>query len=80
MITPMVVREPFDREGWVFELKWDGFRAITETDGQGAVKFYSRNQKRFPPIALSACRQFTLPFSVYSRPSGGFLAMSVVIG
>jgi bifunctional non-homologous end joining protein LigD len=58
MITPMVarlVRDPFDREGWMFELKWDGFRAIAETDGQGAVKLYSRNQndfkKRFPPIA-----------------------------
>lgn len=58
MITPMVarlVRDPFDREGWLFELKWDAFRAIAETDGQGAVKLYSRNQndfkKRFPPIA-----------------------------
>jgi len=58
MITPMVarlVRDPFDREGWLFELKWDGFRGIAETDGQGAVKLYSRNQndfkKRFPPIA-----------------------------
>jgi bifunctional non-homologous end joining protein LigD len=58
MINPMVprlVRDPFDREGWLFELKWDGFRAIAETDGQGAVKLYSRNQndfkKRFPPIA-----------------------------
>ena len=58
MITPMVarlVRDPFDREGWLFELKWDGFRAIAETDGQGAVKLYSRNhndfKKRFPPIA-----------------------------
>ena len=49
------MRDPFDREGWLFELKWDGFRAIAETDGQGAVKLYSRNQndfkKRFPPIA-----------------------------
>jgi bifunctional non-homologous end joining protein LigD len=58
MITPMVARlvpDPFDREGWLFELKWDGFRAIAETDGQGAVKLYSRNhndfKKRFPPIA-----------------------------
>jgi hypothetical protein len=28
MITPMVARLealPFDREGWFFELKWDGF-------------------------------------------------------
>jgi len=58
MITPMVarlVRDPFDREGWLFELKWDGFRTIAETDGTNGVKLYSRNQKdfkkRFSPIA-----------------------------
>jgi bifunctional non-homologous end joining protein LigD len=37
MITAMVarlVRDPFDRKGWLFELKWDGFRAIAETDGE----------------------------------------------
>ena len=49
-----LVRDPFDREGWLFELKWDGFKAIGETDGQAATKFYSRNhndfKKRFPPI------------------------------
>jgi len=36
LINPMVarlVRDPFDCEGWLFELKWDGFRAIAETDG-----------------------------------------------
>ena len=47
MITPMVarlVRDPFDRDGWLFELKWDGFRAIAETDGKGGVALYSRNQ------------------------------------
>jgi hypothetical protein len=35
MITPIVprlVRDPFDRDGWLFELKWGGFRAIAETD------------------------------------------------
>src|SRR5262249_9042751 len=58
MITPMVaklVKEPFDREGWLFELKWDGFRAIAETSVNGELKLYSRNHndltKRFPPIA-----------------------------
>ena len=49
-----LVRDPFDREGWLFELKWDGFRAIAEKDKQG-VRLYSRNQndfmKRFPVIA-----------------------------
>ena len=60
MITPMVarlVRDPFDREGWFFELKWAGFRAIAETDGAGNVKLYSRRhndfKKRFPPIAYA---------------------------
>jgi bifunctional non-homologous end joining protein LigD len=60
MITPMVarlVRDPFDREGWFFELKWDGFRAIAETDGAGKVSLYSRKQngfnKRFPTIAAA---------------------------
>ena len=40
MIIPMVarlVRDPFDHDGWLFELKWDGFRAIAETDGAGKV-------------------------------------------
>ena len=40
------VREPFDRPGWLFELKWDGFRAIAEIDRTG-VKLHSRNQKEF---------------------------------
>jgi ATP-dependent DNA ligase len=49
MITPMVARlvsDPFDREGWLFELKWDGFRAIAEKDKLG-VRLYSRNQKGY---------------------------------
>ena len=52
MITPMVgrlVRDPFDREGWLLELKWDGFRAITETDNTGKVK-----RCRWRQIGLSA--------------------------
>ena len=51
-----LVRDPFDREGWLFELKWDGFRAIAEKDRQG-VRLYSRNhndfKKRFPVIAAA---------------------------
>ena len=57
MITPMVARlepVPFDRAGWFFELKRDGFRAIAEK-GKLGVRLYSRNQndftKRFPVIA-----------------------------
>jgi bifunctional non-homologous end joining protein LigD len=65
LITPMaarLVKDPFDREDWFFELKWDGFRAIAETDYEGGVKPYSRNHrdfnKRFPLIveALAALK------------------------
>ena len=57
-----LVRDPFDRDGWLFELKWDGFRAIAETDGKDGVRLYSRRhndfKKRFPPIveALAALK------------------------
>ena len=55
-ITPMfatLVDEPFDREGWLFEVKWDGYRAIAEVR-QGDARLYSRNlvafNDRFPHI------------------------------
>lgn len=55
-IRPMLatsVERPFDRVGWVFEIKWDGYRAIAEVDSRG-VRLYSRNQlsleERFKPL------------------------------
>jgi bifunctional non-homologous end joining protein LigD len=55
-VLPMLatkVGAPFSRVGWVFEPKWDGYRAICFfRDGQ--VRFTSRNQrdltKRFPEL------------------------------
>lgn len=49
LIKPMLttlIDQPFDSPDWLFEIKWDGFRAITELDGQ-TVKIYSRNLQRF---------------------------------
>ncbi len=58
-VRPMLatlVDEPFDRAGWLFELKWDGYRAVAEVSRDG-VAFYSRNHKsfeqRFAPIVES---------------------------
>ena len=58
-LNPMLcrqVREPFDRPGWIFEVKWDGFRTIAEVDGDG-VRLYSRRLNsfngRFSQIAKS---------------------------
>ena len=57
-----LVRDPLDREGWLFELKWDGFRAIAERDHAGHVSLYSRNYRDFAkraPIveAMSALKR-----------------------
>lgn len=48
-ITPMFAKlgdKPFSSKDWVFELKWDGYRAVAET-GVKPVKFYSRNGLSF---------------------------------
>ena len=45
-VTPMLstlVDAPFDDPGWLFEVKWDGFRAILSIDAQGTVALTSRN-------------------------------------
>lgn len=55
-LSPMLaflVDEPFDKDDWIFEIKWDGYRAIAEVSGKG-VQVYSRNfisfNEKFPSI------------------------------
>ncbi len=38
--------QPFDDTNWLFEIKWDGYRAISEIK-QGKVELYSRNGNSF---------------------------------
>jgi bifunctional non-homologous end joining protein LigD len=48
-ITPMFAKlgsKPFTNEEWIFELKWDGYRAVAEV-GIKPVRFYSRNGLSF---------------------------------
>ena len=64
-ISPMLatlIEKPFDREGWFFEIKWDGYRAIAEVV-RNKVRLYSRSDKvlngQFPAL-IDALE--TLPF------------------
>lgn len=45
---------PFSDPDWIFEPKWDGYRALCLID-HGSVRFMSRNRKelteRFPELA-----------------------------
>ncbi len=48
-IHPMLAKEAenaFDDDNWIFEIKWDGYRAIAELTANDA-KFYSRNGTSF---------------------------------
>lgn len=48
-IKPMLatlVDQPFDLEGWSYEVKWDGFRTLSYLQG-GDVEIRSRNNKDF---------------------------------
>ncbi len=50
-IKPMLAKEtdePFDDEGWLFEIKWDGYRAIAEKK-KDDILLYSRNGLNFKP-------------------------------
>jgi bifunctional non-homologous end joining protein LigD len=45
-IRPMLatlVDKPFDSEEWLYEVKWDGYRAVTFLDGK-SLRLVSRNQ------------------------------------
>ncbi len=48
-LKPMLatlVDKPFDKEGWMFEVKWDGYRALGFLN-KGQVSLRSRNDKSF---------------------------------
>lgn len=60
-VKPMLakqVAQPFDNKDWIFEIKWDGYRAIAETGK--TIKFYSRNGISFLdqfPVITEALRE-----------------------
>jgi bifunctional non-homologous end joining protein LigD len=49
-VTPMLAQltdqPPFDDPGWLFEIKWDGYRAVAEISRKGC-RLYSRNGLSF---------------------------------
>jgi len=58
-VKPMLatlVKKPFTTEGWIFEVKWDGYRAIAQKKDDSVI-LYSRNNRsfneRYPEIIAS---------------------------
>ncbi|HEY3405928.1 MAG TPA: DNA ligase D [Ohtaekwangia sp.] len=51
-IVPMMAQldtQPFDDPNWIFEIKWDGYRAVAEVNRK-EVRFYSRNGLSFAQL------------------------------
>lgn len=69
-VRPMLstlVAEPFDREGWLFEVKWDGYRAIGQKE-QKEIQLYSRNHKSFNqhfPSIVEALQRLKIDTAVF---------------
>jgi bifunctional non-homologous end joining protein LigD len=61
-ITPLLLKRraaSFDNDAWLFELKYDGYRALLEIDGAGA-RLVSRNRNRFrhlDPLAAALAKR-----------------------
>jgi bifunctional non-homologous end joining protein LigD len=60
-----LIDAPFDDDDWLFEIKWDGFRAIASIDADGEVTLTSRNGKdfasRFPSLTSIGQAFTTVP-------------------
>ncbi len=57
-VKPMLatlVDKPFDKKDWLFEIKWDGYRAVAEIE-KGKVKLYSRNDLSFNELFASVVK------------------------
>ena len=58
-MAPKLIREPFHRDGWVYEEKVDGWRILAYKDG-ARVRLVSRNgrdhTRRFAGIAAAVAK------------------------
>jgi bifunctional non-homologous end joining protein LigD len=53
-------KEPFDSPDWIFEVKLDGYRAITVFDAASKPRLWSRNalalEQKFPAVAKAVSK------------------------
>jgi bifunctional non-homologous end joining protein LigD len=63
-----LVDQPFDSDDWLFEIKWDGYRAICTIDAARRMTLLSRNGldllERFPDLAALADAFVRVPIVV----------------
>ena len=69
-VTPLVLKrraDAFDNPDYLYELKYDGFRALLEIDGNGA-RLVSRNRNRFKhldPLAAALAKRLRVNDAIF---------------
>ncbi|MGE3497724.1 MAG: DNA ligase D [Candidatus Binatia bacterium] len=62
------IRDPFNRRGWLFELKYDGIRVLILRRGGAAVRLRARSGRdvtaQFPDVAAAAARLPAADFAI----------------
>ena len=87
-IHPMLatlVDEPFDDADWLYEVKWDGYRAVAFVDG-GRTRYVSRNQNEltsaYPELASLAdslhCKRAVLDGEICALDAEGRSSFSLM--
>jgi bifunctional non-homologous end joining protein LigD len=68
LMLATLVEKPFDDQEWLFEIKWDGYRALCTIDANGVLTLKSRNDldmlKRFPELKQLATAFSSVPIMV----------------
>ncbi len=63
-----LIDAPFDDSAWLFEIKWDGYRAVCTVDAHGKLALVSRNGldllRQFPDLADLAHAFVSMPIVV----------------
>jgi bifunctional non-homologous end joining protein LigD len=93
-LSPMLAEtaaRPFTRPGWIFELKYDGWRILLSRDADGEARIHSRRGRdlgaTFPEVIAAAahlpCRSFVLDgeiVAIGTRATGSFEELQGRVG
>jgi bifunctional non-homologous end joining protein LigD len=55
------------QDGWQYEIKWDGVRALTYVDSGRVIRMESRNLKDFTPRYPEVCQASAVPEALRGR-------------
>ena len=90
-IHPMLatsVDSAFDDDGWLYEIKWDGYRSVVffNEDGKGSLRMVSRNQNEqtdeFPELHVIAdqidCKSCILDGEIVALDENGRASFSLM--